>query len=194
MKGKRKGFTLVELLIVIALIGIMASAMMISGFEAVSTGNANKIINNMLQLKTATYAWYKDNISRIVPDGSGYKIRTKGTDQNFSSFVASHKSEILAYLDNSESITLLGKNETPNEQGDYTLIAVDNARKWYVCCNLGGGGYGAGDSDNSVRKKLAGRAKSLGLLGKANVADETFEGESYTDADFVCMLILTIGG
>ncbi|MDY6399689.1 MAG: type II secretion system protein [Synergistales bacterium] len=61
---KRKGFTLVELLIVIVVIGVLSAMMMISSTEAVSSAKATKIINDMTQLKKATTAWYSRKFSQ----------------------------------------------------------------------------------------------------------------------------------
>ncbi len=60
--SKRKGFTLVELLIVIVVIGILSAMMMISSTEAVSSAKAANIIGNMRALKTAALAYYVDNV------------------------------------------------------------------------------------------------------------------------------------
>ena len=60
---KRKGFTLVELLIVIVVIGILSAMMMMSSTEAVTSAKASNIISNMRNLKTAALAYYVDNLS-----------------------------------------------------------------------------------------------------------------------------------
>ena len=59
---KRKGFTLVELLIVIVVIGILSAMMMLSSTEAVSSARASNIISNLRNLKTAALAWYIDSM------------------------------------------------------------------------------------------------------------------------------------
>ncbi|MBQ3763726.1 MAG: prepilin-type N-terminal cleavage/methylation domain-containing protein, partial [Synergistaceae bacterium] len=58
---KRKGFTLVELLIVIVVIGILSAMMMLSSTEAVTSARANNIVSNMRNLKTAALEYYVDN-------------------------------------------------------------------------------------------------------------------------------------
>ncbi|MBR4196942.1 MAG: type II secretion system protein [Synergistaceae bacterium] len=68
--SKRKGFTLVELLIVIVVIGILSAMMMISSTEAVSSAKAATIIGNMRAIKTAALAYYVDNVGNASSDVS----------------------------------------------------------------------------------------------------------------------------
>ena len=62
---KRKGFTLVELLIVIVVIGILSAMMMLSSTEAVSSAKASNIVSNLRNLKTAALAWYIDSMDGL---------------------------------------------------------------------------------------------------------------------------------
>ena len=66
MKNKRKGFTLVELLIVIVVIGILSAMMMLSSTEAVTSAKASNIVSNLRNLKTAALAYYADNPTSII--------------------------------------------------------------------------------------------------------------------------------
>ena len=117
---KRKGFTLVELLIVIVVIGVLSTMMMLSSTEAVTSAKAAKIISNMRNLKTATLAWYTDNFNKIVPlngqYGIGYGImQSNGQTVSMNDFFKNNTSEILAYLsngNNSGAMTLKTKRDT----------------------------------------------------------------------------------
>ena len=60
--SKRKGFTLVELLIVIVVIGILSAMMMLSSSEAVSSARATTIVADLRNIKTAALAYYTDHI------------------------------------------------------------------------------------------------------------------------------------
>lgn len=196
----RKGFTLLEMLIVIVTLGILSVVMLLSSLEAVSTADANNIINNMQQIKVAVYAWYKDNLSRIIPDKSqGYVIRTNGVDQLCKYFIRDHQSEILQYLDNKNSLVLRAKDDSRgnNNIGEYALITLRQNRYWYVCYNLGKTTdiitkYGSESPELMIKRKIAGRAKMLNLSGKSSIDNNTIEEAVYTDQQFVCMLILEL--
>lgn len=66
---KRKGFTLTGVLMVMVVIGILASMMMMSSAETISTAKAAKILSNLQILKRAAEQWYADNREKITVDG-----------------------------------------------------------------------------------------------------------------------------
>ena len=182
MKSNRKGFTLVELLIVIVVIGILSAMMMLSSTEAVSSARASNIISNMRNLKTATLSWYADNIERVVKDTSKhYVITVNDSNITFTNFIKSYNSEILKYLSSGSSLSLHDKTTTSND-GDYILIDIDY-KKWYVCYKVG--------SDTRIKEKLASRAGSIGLVGVDNIANAPGTTD-YSKENFVCMLVLSL--
>lgn len=57
-----KGFSLVELIIVMVVIGILSSMFMLSSSESLSNASANNIITNLRNFSMAAMAYYTDNI------------------------------------------------------------------------------------------------------------------------------------
>ena len=186
---KRKGFTLVELLIVIVVIGILSAMMMLSSTEAVSSARASTIVSNLRNLKTAALAWYVDNMDKIVLADGVYKIDTTGDGKGnmlISDYVDEKNSEILKYLSNGDSINLKGKKNTTADT--YMLVAAKKAKKLYVC-------YVLSASDTQVKVKLASKANSVGLLGTNNPnvnGDADIDQDAYKAQKYVCMLAFKI--
>ena len=137
---KRRGFTLVELLIVIVVIGVLSAMMMLSSTEAVSSAKASNIVSNLRNLKTAALAWYADHLD--TADAS---------DFNFGDDGEASLADIKKYLNNEADTAL----EDYNIQGSV-------AGTWFVKYTK---------VDTTVGGKLAGRAKSVGLLQTADSDD-----------------------
>ena len=107
-KSARKGFTLVELLIVIVVIGILSAMMMLSSTEAVSSAKAADIISDLRNLKTAALAFYADNLDKVDKSETGY------------TFEDANKDKILKYFG------------TVSIDSNYTLVTHATTKEWYV--------------------------------------------------------------
>ena len=141
MKTTRKGFTLVELLIVIAILGALASMMSLSGTNATASARAATIVSDLKTLKTAALLFYNDY---YLSSGDGVNAFTQ------NSFNA-HSAD---YIDPA-ALKIISK--------DYAILikaATTTApSEWYA-------GYllGVGAEDAQVAKLLKARASKLGLL------------------------------
>ena len=136
MKNNRKGFTLVELLIVIVVIGILSAMMMLSSTEATTSAKASNIVSNLRNLKTAALAYYTDHMDTM--DG------VTSTTTNLSKDVARY----------------LNSNGTITDKG-YDVVIINNG-EWYVTYTIAGSNNSATEKANIITK-LSGRAKSSGL-------------------------------
>ncbi|MBQ7192918.1 MAG: type II secretion system protein [Synergistaceae bacterium] len=139
---KYKGFTLIELMIVIVVIGILASMMAIASSESMSTAKASSIVSTLRNFSMAAMALYTDKMEDYVslPGSSPDPITEK----------------VKLYLHNEGDIPDKGKyyvfrkKETADNK-DYQV--------WWA-------GYVFSTSDNDrVREKLEGRADSANLNG-----------------------------
>ena len=78
---KRTGFTLVELLIVIIIIGILAGAMLLVAGSGTDKAEATKIISNLRSLKSAALMYYSDNPNAVIPENDGIDELAKYMDR-----------------------------------------------------------------------------------------------------------------
>ncbi len=170
---KREGFTLVELLIVIVVIGILSAMMMLSSTEAVSSARANNIIANLRNLKTAALAFYVDSLDKIADLGKGKVIP---------------KDYIVKYLgsSNNDEINKIS-DKTANGKGysGYSVYITD--KKLWIAQ------YNATNEKSDVKNKLAARAASVGLKdGNADKIKSEKDLPVYTaNKDKVCMFVLS---
>ncbi|MDR2529105.1 MAG: prepilin-type N-terminal cleavage/methylation domain-containing protein [Synergistaceae bacterium] len=138
----RKGFTLVELLIVIVIIGILASSMLLSSASATASAEASNIVSELRSLKAATLMFYADSMDTVNSGGANGVINATGSAKNL----------LGKYIDNPGKLSNLYLFKTTNISGV--------GRKWFV-------GYDLDQLTGEVKEKLAGKAKSTGLYSGA---------------------------
>ena len=170
-----EGFTLVELLIVIVVIGVLSAMMMLSSTEAVSSAKATDIINNLVNWKKATISWYVDHLDEVTTTWNGVQ-------QRFADHI--HAPDIVPYLNTSfKSVENKGAWDSSNGRyftdhipggGTNTLTGEKTNGIWLI-------GYEMPTDDARVKEKLEARAKSVGLLWKdgGNLYQYTADGSNH---------------
>ena len=141
MPGNR-GFTLVELLIVLMIIAILSGMMMLAAGSSVDSAEATKVINDLKDIKTAATFYYIDTQS--WPSGDPLD--------------ASARASLDRYMDGRSSGFAAAR---------YTNIHVrpDAANERYFI----GLGLKANNATPTVRKKLANNAEQSALYEDANM-------------------------
>ena len=156
-RGARKGFTLVELLIVIIIIGILAGAMMMVAGRSRDTAEATRIISDLRTMKSAVLVWLVD---QSVPDQTWDNLDEDPTPLN-------------AYLDK----PLTADNPYEFELGTVTVSKITGYHDEVINGNtVRVADYGDVPQENTwvlgydltnvssgVKTHLAGQAKSVGL-------------------------------
>lgn len=163
---KRKGFTLVELLIVIVVIGILSAMMMLSSTEAVTSAKASNIVSNLRNLKTAALAMYIDSMDQF-DSGVAQLEESKGVTYTLPANTTPTKvniNNVVKYMNGGQNFT----------DTNYSIEA--NTEGWFLKYEI----KGTGTETAQIKQKLAGRAKAVGLLKDAKNEATKTEGEDST--------------
>ena len=172
---KRRGFTLISMLIVIAITGILAAMMFMSSSEAIATARATAIIANLNTLKKAVTQWYMDNREKVQPNGMVKIGNTekpvqewKDSDIHLSSYLSASGSAGIQLASKTTYDSELGNYSTNLVEGHYGIcdggtvktngsVSEYHRNAWFV-------GYRFTKSEKNVIEKIRGRMTTSGVF------------------------------
>ena len=148
MKKFRKGFTLLELLVVIGVIGIMSSTAMIAGQQATDAARATNIADSLEKAASAMMMYYSDNADDIAVNGVVETDVVEGANAYLKK---------TAHLIDSKATNFIGKYTV------YIIGETPAAQTWWIS-------YTLPDNDKAgVGPIMKNKAERMGL--KIDVAD-----------------------
>lgn len=157
-RGAKKGFTLVELLIVIIIIGILAGAMMLVAGRSRDSAEASKIISDLRSVKAAALIWLTENPAGLATsDWTG--LETNPTPLN-------------SYLDKP---LVEGKHRFLFKTGTMKTVDPTDSTKtiestvWLLGYDLKASGTVYDAVRSGVKANLASQAESVGLYGGTTI-------------------------
>lgn len=72
---RRKAFTLIELVIVMAIIGILSTMFIMSAAESQRSADVTNILNNLQNLRLAALSYYADNVGKTFDRNLTSKVK-----------------------------------------------------------------------------------------------------------------------
>ncbi|MBR1486072.1 MAG: prepilin-type N-terminal cleavage/methylation domain-containing protein [Synergistaceae bacterium] len=203
-KKSRKGFTLIELFLVVVVLVILAGAIVVAGDNSVVSAEADNIINNMRILKTAALEWLADHGDFVDRTGTlNYMVTYPYSNLNNEYFVKGKAEQniqnvmrgkehgrdtVMKYIKTATKISVNGDTSSGSSptKGGYALVDASwglkgGYNKWYVVYQF----EGNSKHERKIKKKIADRAEELELYKHLT--------DFYTmDASFVYMPIIDL--
>ncbi len=137
----RRGFTLSELLIVIAVIGILSSMMMVASSNSVRTSRADTVINTLRNFSAAAMTFYTDSMDHFTRNPNDTVNTTEGL-----------KNWVKKYM--------YSEGNTVKDEGKYKVW--NDSGTWWV-------GYDLTDDKDGIKGRLTSRAGASGLVGSGGI-------------------------
>ncbi len=200
---RRKGLTLISLLIVILVIGILATMMILSSTESVNTAKAARIIANLQTMKRAVVAWYADNRDKVVWADGNSKVAGMVQIGNKASPVQEWGEDVIQLgkyisLAGNSDINIHYKKEHDNKtntdntnlmEGCYgvcdggtvkndsgKIVTAYHRSQWYV-------GYRFKKGEEAIREKIRGMMNTAGVrIGTADAHKDTEDNDEKQNA------------
>jgi len=164
MKRTHKGFTLVELLIVIGIMGILGAMGMIAGQEATSAARATAIADNLEKLATAGMMFYSENSAEIDKTG---KLNASDTTAVDATALAAG---INAYLKSDNAI----QSAAGTDNTYFATVGAettDTAKTWWV-----GYQFGTSDGNTQIQRALANKKNRMHLRTAMTATTDDYAG------------------
>ena len=180
---KRRGFTLVELLIVIGIIGILSSIAMVSGSGATDVARVTKIVEGFQSISAAMNMYYADNATAC---DRGKHIKDDGKDEELT---AEHILEGIKYYLKDTNSVAAPASVSAAEVGKYSIsinVGTGKDNSWWLI-------YTLNSDSSSVGDILKSRAAALGLKKEVTESKGDDESEAtihaYDGKKSVCMKV-----
>lgn len=169
-KGARKGFTLVELLIVIIIIGILAGAMMLVAGTSRDSAEASRIISDLRSVKAAALMMLADNPMGFTTAMWGQLDTDPSPLNKYLDRPLVKDNHLFTFVNNGKIVTKKYVDDNPDDNTPGNWVNDTSEDAWLIGYNLSGVRAG-------VKKNLESQAQSAGLFGVTEINMTTAAGD-----------------